>query len=207
MSEIAVSPNFKIYNDRPNFVVDSRNKSEYPIHDIQTKILVYENCVTGWFLDYGEMLKKHHNAGFVVLQVALAQVEGIEQYRRGESSYKKSSEFFCSGLKEIFSLTDAEKQLLEKHFYPSVRCGLFHDGMTRPSVKIENRFPCPLKFDGENILISPNKFLDAVYKYFKKFITQLKEPANEELRKNFLKEFDRRGKQRFKKANKNDVTL
>jgi hypothetical protein len=161
MKELAISPNFKIYADGPGVVVDFRTKREYLKNETQTKILVYEDRVTGWFLNYGRMLQEHHNAAFVVLQVALAQVEGIEQYHRGESSEGQSSDFFRSGLKKIFSLTDADDPWLWD-FYRFVRCGLFHDGMTRPRVLIENRFPRALEFDGKCIRISPNKFLDAV---------------------------------------------
>jgi len=189
MNELAISLNFKIYADRQGVVIDFRTKQEYVAHDVQTKILVYEDRVTGWFLRYGRMLQEHHDAAFIVLQVALAQVEGIEQYRRGESSEGQSGDFFRSGLKEIFSLTNADDPWL-KNFYRFVRCGLFHDGMTAPRVFIENRFPHALEFDGKYIRISPNKFLDAVIGYFEKYVAQLKDPANKELRETFRKKYD-----------------
>src|SRR3990170_2990231 len=147
MDEIAISLNFKRYSNRPGFVLDFRTKREYPAQDVETKILVYEDRVTGWFLQYGQMLQEQHDAGFVVLQVALAQIECIEQYRRGVSSEKQSGEFFCSGIKRVFSLTDADDPGL-KNFYRLVRCGLFHDGVTRARVEIENRFDRALEFDG-----------------------------------------------------------
>ena len=184
MVETAISLNFKVYSDRPGFVVDSRTKLEYPLQDAETKILVYEDRVIGWFLQYGRMLQEHHDAGFVVLQVALAQIEGIEQYRRGVSSVKQPGECFLSGIKRVFSLTDADDPWL-KNFYRLVRCGLFHDGMTRAGVWIENRFDRALEFDGTNIKISPNKFLDAVRDYFAAYIVQLKELTNAELREAF----------------------
>src|SRR6266446_5207747 len=102
--EAAVSLNFKRYSDCPGVVIDFRTKREYPEHDIETKILVYEDRVKGWFFQYGQMLQKHHDAGFVVLQIALAQIEGIEQYRSGASSEGQSNKFLRSGLTRIFSL-------------------------------------------------------------------------------------------------------
>jgi hypothetical protein len=177
--------------ESPGVFVDSRTQREYPEDDIETKILVYEDRVLGWFLQYGQLLQEHHDAAFVVLQVALAQIEGIEQYRRGMSSERKEGEFFRSGITRVFSLTNADDQWL-RDLYRLVRCGLFHDGMTRAGVQIENRFDRALEFDGANIKISPNKFLDAVTAYFTDYMAQLKEPANVELRNSFERKWDTR---------------
>lgn len=187
MDEIAISLNFRKYPDRPGVVVDSRTGREYLIQDIETKILVYEDRVIGWFLQYGRILQQHHDAAFVVLQVALAQIEGVEQYRSGKSSKGKEGQFFRSGIKRIFSLTNSDDPWLE-NFYKLVRCGLFHDGMTRAGVWIENRFDQSLEFDGTHIRISPNKFFDAVSNDFAAYIVELR--ANAELRAAFQKKWD-----------------
>lgn len=185
----AVSLNFRQYLDRPEVVVDSRTSREYSIRDTETKILVYEDLVTGWFLQYGRLLQEHHDAAFVVLQVALAQIEGIEQYRSGESSKRRSREFFRAGIKRIFSLTEADDLRLD-NFYEFVRCGLFHDGMTGAGVGIGNGFDRALDLHGPEIRISPNKFFDAVSADFAAYIAQLKEPANVELRETFQRKWD-----------------
>lgn len=184
--EIAISLNFRIYSDRPDVVIDQRTKKEYTKDDLDTGILVYEDRVRGWFLKYGHMLQKHHDAAFVVLQVAVAQIEGIEQYRCGKSSYKKSENFFREGLKKIFSLTAADDSWI-KDFYKCCRCGLFHDGMTRKRVWIENRHPRPLEYKDNQIWVNPNKFLDAVSAYFSRYVEELKDPTNTDLRLNFEK--------------------
>ena len=99
------------------------------------------------------MSQSHHDAGFVVLQIATAQIEGIEQYRRGKSSRNRSQGFFCDGLKRIFSLTAKDDTWLCE-FYDLCRCGLLHDGMTRGRVIIENDFPLPLEYKDNCILVS-----------------------------------------------------
>jgi hypothetical protein len=185
----AISLNFKIYSDRPNVVIDNRTEKKYRKDDINTGILVYEDRVNGWFLEYGRMLQAHHDAGFVVLQIAVAQIEGIEQYRRGESSDNKSKYFFSAGLKRIFSLTAADDTWIED-FYKFCRCGLFHDGMTRKRVFIENRLPLPLEHKNDQIFVSPNKFLDAVSVYFSKYVGELKDPRNIDLRDKFKRIWD-----------------
>ena len=40
--------------------------------------------------------------GFVVLQIAMAQIEGIEQYYTGKSSENESAKFFIAGMKRIY---------------------------------------------------------------------------------------------------------
>lgn len=187
--EIAVSPNFKRYSNKPGVVVDSRSKQEYPEDAVDTKILVYEDRVAGWFFRYGKHLQDYHDAGFVVLQVTLAQIEGIEQYRRGESSDRKSGRFFRDGLKRIFGFDNSSDQWLGD-FYTLVRCGLFHDGMTRNRVLIENRFDTPLSYDGTYIRVSPNKFLDAVIEDFNRYIGELKDRSNADLREAFRRKHD-----------------
>ena len=64
------------------------------------------------------MLKEHHDAGFVILQVALAQIEGIEQHRSGILSEGLSKKFFCARMKRIFSLPDIYDEQLREDFYP-----------------------------------------------------------------------------------------
>lgn len=188
-AEKAVSLNFKIYGQRPDLVFDFRTKKEYPRNDLDTKILVYEDRVLGWFLKYGKLLQEHHDAGFVVLQVALAQVEAIEQYRSGQSSENGSKKFFSAGLRRIFNL-GAVSDVALGNFYGLVRCGLFHDGMTRKRVWIENRFPVALAFENDVIKISPNRFLDAVEADFKAYVAALKDPTQNTLRARFLKKWD-----------------
>ena len=79
IERIAFSPNYKYYPDSlPDVIVEEKTGCHLPKDLIDTHISVYEDRVKGWFLQYGEELQKTHNAGFVVLQVALAQVEGIE---------------------------------------------------------------------------------------------------------------------------------
>ena len=187
VSEIAISLNFRVYSDRRDVVIHQRTKKEYPRDDLDTGILVYEDRVKGWFIKYGHMLQKHHDAAFVVLQIAVAQIEGIEQFRCGKSSFKKSEGFFRKGLKRVFSsLTPADDPWI-KDFYKYCRCGLFHKGMTGKNVFIENRHPLPLEYKNNQIWVSPNKFLAAVSAYFSRYVEELKDPINTALRLNFQK--------------------
>ena len=96
--EIAISRRFKYFPDRSRDVFVDSEVTKFRKDEILTHILVYEDMVMGWFLDYGKELQqlpmpKCHHAGFVVLQIAMAQIEGIEQYCVGKPSEKKSRKF------------------------------------------------------------------------------------------------------------------
>jgi hypothetical protein len=187
-AEKAISLNFKVYSNKPNKVIDFRTKKEYDLNNIDTKILVYEDRVLGWFLNYGRMLQSHHDAGFIVLQIAISQIEGMEQFRQGKSSKNDSENMFIDGIKRIFKNSNIEDSDLS-NFYKPVRCGLFHDGMTRANVLISNNHPVAIEFKNGHMFISPNKFLDKVVVDFESYIVELKNPENRELRESFEKVF------------------
>ena len=184
--EFAVSPNFKQYPDRPDLFVDDRTKQEHPYDTLNTAILVYEDKVKGWFFRYGTMLKEQQDAGFVVLQVAVSQIEGMEQYFRGESSESKARRFFIAAMKRIFRLSDDCNDWLEI-FYVSCRCGLFHEGATGQSIVIGVEFGAPLEYVDGTIQIHPNLFFDTVEKAFLEYVDQLKDKKNSDTRRNFRK--------------------
>jgi hypothetical protein len=182
--EQAVSLHFKKFSRHPGVIVDSRSDKEFPASDAATWVLIYEDRVEGWFFRYIEELTKQHDAGFVVLQLTLGQIEGIEQYRKGRSSRDASEEFISSGLRRMFCLGNRYNSRL-RHFYYDVRCGLFHDGITRPGVCIENRSPQALEITPTEIWISPNKLFKAVRKDFRDYIALLKNAKETTLRENF----------------------
>ena len=187
--EMAVSPNFKQYADRTGVLVDERSKREHPIYHLDTAILVYEDSVKGWFFRYGVLLKEHNDAGFVVLQIAVSQIEGMEQHVRGESSEgergkSRSKEFFTAAMKRIFQLSDDSDEWL-KLFYTRCRCGLFHEGATGNSVVIGPDFQLPVEYLDGMIQINPHLFFDAVEKAFSAYVERLKNKDNLDLREKF----------------------
>lgn len=160
-------------------------------NDINTKILVYEDRVKTWFLDIAKKLKKNNEAGFVILSIAIAYIEGNQQFREGKTSNKRgrSPKFFIRGMRRIFNKEHVAENIL-KEFYHQVRCGLFHNGMTGNKVSISGQLPFPIINDGYAIDINPHKFLDEIISDFKDYITQLKNPSNLKDRKNFEKRYN-----------------
>jgi len=199
--EIAVSLKFKWSSNHPNIVINTQTNQEYCLDDIKTKILIYEDCVKNWFFHYGHKLKTDYNAGFIILQIAISQIEGVEQYQCGNSSQSNSKITFRAGFKKIFSSINVADSLIDE-FYIHCRCGLLHDGMTRPPVKISEKFTSPFEYKDNYIQINPQFFFDAVSDYFDNYIEKLKNPSkNKFLLDNFEKIWQLNLEHKFNKIN------
>jgi|SRR3989344_2990026 len=167
------------------------------IRDIETKIDVYEDRVKTWFLDVAKYLaiKKKvkmdgeefdtNEAGFVILQIAISYIEGNQQYHEGKSSANKSKEFFVRGMRRIFCRRSVNSKKYLEEFYRQVRCGLFHDSMTRKKVTISGELKNKIRLTRNEIKINPYLFLDSVYNDFVKYIEKLRDKRSKKLRKNF----------------------
>lgn len=199
---VAISKHFEIKRKGSKWRYDRRNNQKYDINDINTKIMIYEDMVKTWFLDVAKYLTIRNKvnlsynedfdtneAGFVILQIAISYIEGNQQYREGMSSKSNSSIFFNVGLRRIFSLKEKHEKTLDT-FYPQVRCGLFHDGMTRKFVMIDGKYNEPIELSAKSIKINPYKFLKCIEIDFEKYIHDLKRDTK--LQKNFLKFWNER---------------
>jgi hypothetical protein len=192
----AISKNYYVVNDK---IYDRRSaKISLNLNEVQTKIKIYEDRVSGWFLEIAEKLKINNETGFVILSIAIAYIEGNQQFREGRMSENNSKNFFIKGLKRIFDKETVPEDIL-KDYYKQIRCGLFHDGMTRGNVTISGEFPDPLRYTNGIIKINPHKFLDKIKQDFQNYIQELE--WNDELRKSFEKRFDLEQKTRNKKLN------
>lgn len=182
----AISKNYYVIN---NNVYDKRNENEnsLDLNEVKTKIKIYEDRVNGWFLEIAEKLKTDNEAGFVILSIAIAYIEGNQQFREGKLSENNSKKFFIKGIRRIFDKEDVPEDIL-KGYYKQVRCGLFHDGMTKSNVLVSGKFPDPLRHTNGIIKINPHKLFDKIKEDFKNYILELE--SNEDLRKIFIKRFD-----------------
>lgn len=97
----AVGLHFKLFEKHADLAWDNKNRRWLERSAFETKVAIYEDRVRGWFLDCAARLQADHNAGFVVLMVAVAYLEGNEQYRRGSTSNKKSEKYFVSAHSKV----------------------------------------------------------------------------------------------------------
>lgn len=163
-------------NDSGSFVFDERTGEELNPNEQFDKIKIYERQVKGWFLEPAFKLAryKNENKGFIVLMICLSYIEGVEEYRSGESSRNRSQEFFRNGLKRIYPERFTDDQL--NRFYTEARCGLFHNGMVRGQIIINSSFEESLSFpDEETIKVNPTKLLKDISSDFESFLRILRE--------------------------------
>ena len=158
------------------------------LNDLEVKIKVYEDRVIGWFLDFAKKLSnEERDAGFIVLHISIAYIEGNQQFREGKLSKGTSTANFIKGVRRIFDKAHVPEEILKK-YYQQIRCGLFHDGITKRDVSISGEYFDPLNYDNKKILINPHKFLSKVIEDFRGYIEELK--FNQESRANFEKRWN-----------------
>ena len=178
----------------------------------ETRVAIYEDQVRGWFHDQARILENNSDdAGFVLLLVALAYVEGYAIFKKGEDSQGNACEFFKEGFKDIFDLRESPPDIREKaiqSIWDEVRCGLFHTGMIRGNF-ILSRFNLPVEAfpdsTGQNvgrIQIDPHEMLNTVEAHLSAYVTKLRDPTQEELRSNFDKAWNLRVSSTAKRANR-----
>ena len=189
-----VSPNYAVFSDSSDKYTKGRvsfdNMNFFGIkkidRDLNGKILVYEDRVKGWFLDFAKMLVKEHDAGFIVMMICTSYLEGNQQFREGKTSKRESSKMLINSLKRIFRVEENPAIIL---FVEEVRHGLFHDGMTRKNVEINSSTTQPffISKDKSRISINPRLFLLVIEDDFENYISILKDSKNENERENFEK--------------------
>jgi len=138
--------------------------------------------VKGWFLDRASDLVKEEDNGFVILMIATAYIEGVEQYRRGQQSNGRSGYFFKEGVKRVFGIDfSSEGRLSDLH--KELRCGLFHNGMTGPNIRIHSGYGRPIDLsDGNIIKINQKLFLEKVKEDFEQYLADLRDRTKKDLR-------------------------
>lgn len=169
-------------------VIDEKNGQFLNPDNTFDKIKIYERQVKGWFLNRASRFLRGDKNDLIVLMVCLSYLEGIEQYRRGESSHRRSQEFFKGTIHRLYPGKYSDPDLTD--FYHEARCGLFHNGMIDKRIIFScTRFDSALEFkDNGDIEVNPKLFLRDIKEDFKNYIRELK--RNRELQRNFNNQFN-----------------
>ena len=121
---------------------------------------------------------------YVALCMAVAYIEGVEQYRRGrQTPDKETRAWFEASAKRIFSkaCNDALTML-----YKSVRNGLFHSGFTTDRVYLNRDQVEALTLTADKVLrINARLFMQSVMKDFEDYISNLRSYPVGTLAQNF----------------------
>ncbi len=180
--EIYVAPQMLgKYEGGTPVVIDERNPNErLTPTNIEDKIKIYEREVKEWFLKPATDLLSQDcfNNSFLVLMVCMSYIEGVEQYKTGIDSSRRSKECFIDSVKRLYpgKYLDGDVGKL----YSKSRCGLFHNGMVKGGVIFNNTFADVIKFEknGEVIKINPKALLDDIKNDFERYINELKDINN-----------------------------
>ncbi|MDE1516013.1 hypothetical protein PUN32_13490 [Vibrio sp. dsl-7] len=181
--EILVAPRMRGgYNNGVPFVQDEENDVQLDPTLFSDKVSIYEREVTGWFLNPAKSLVENDsfNNAFLVIMVCMSYIEGVEQYKTGQSSNRNSSAFFFSSMNKIYPNQYSNDEL--SNLYNKTRCGLFHNGMIKSGVIFSNEFDRSLLFDdnGGKIFINQEKLLNDLIQDFSSYIELLKSDVNSE---------------------------
>jgi hypothetical protein len=186
-----------IENVSQNFTTDKINPEKATIDDF---IDVYEDRVFGWFIQYADKLRHDAHSGYAILSILLTLVEGQAIFLTGETSNNRSKEWFSKGLRDIFpepKVTDESWKKLSNFLYDQLRCGLFHQGISKTNIIIttnlhgDKAFVIVIKEDkdtGEMMAaINPHTLIDGFSQYFQEYFKEIRNPKNAEKREKFLK--------------------
>jgi hypothetical protein len=182
---------------------------------LEDKIDVFEDRMTGWFLRHADALcansyPGHANAGIAALTIVASYFEAIECYYSGQDSRNRSAEFFRRGFLKVFpdlpgvlrerghANPDELADELAADVYEQLRCGLLHEALPRHLLLLrEDTAPVGFMIHGVtgdvgSIVVDPRRFVEAIANQFRHYIGLLRDPAQEELRRNFATFFDLR---------------
>jgi hypothetical protein len=203
-----ISPTFYVVSEYPDKVVllKEDKSGSYKMYDktfsvhkafeknLESKILIYEDRMNGWFLNYGISLKNDPSAGFILLMICVSYLEGNQQFREGRiSELHETGSMLSKALRRMLTIPKEHEEAISL-FVNAVRHGFSHDGIPRKEVLISNNLAYIMMADPDKkiLLINPVLFLDLINLDLELYISSLKNPDNVELRTNFERFWDAR---------------
>ena len=177
---------------------------------LESKIQIFRERTLGWQLDIADacingrqdanevQLGPIPHSGFAVLHIVLSYFEMIAQMKGIylEIPNKGKRNYFMAGVLDVFpdlrhydpAVTDEVLRIL----YVSARCGLYHAGMTAKRVSLAKSEPEPLSYYARDrhLTINPHALVRVLRQHLKSYVTELRDPQNQELRQAFEKGFD-----------------
>lgn len=189
----------KMKDDGDLIVIDQKNKNEeLDLTKIETKILVYEREVKGWFLDRAKNFLRSGDNDFIILMICMSYFEGVQQYIEGETSNRteeregQSGRMFRTAVNSVYQDSNFSEPNL-KSLYRESRNGFFHNGMVRGKIVLDRSFYPALTFKEDCIEISPDKLLKDIREHFSNYINKLKDDDTkyDDLRDKFERTYNR----------------
>lgn len=179
----AISPKYTTL-DFPNFPNEMT---------LENKIDVFADRIIGWQIGIAKEIIQHEikHSDFALLQIVFSYFEMIGKYLSGYVGDHGSSFYFKKGVKATFSEIGPEEEIFLNTLYKSVRNGLYHIGLTKTNVILKCDIPGSIGFNSENniLIICAAHLVEDLYIRFHDYVSELRNPKNIELRKNFESRF------------------
>jgi hypothetical protein len=179
---------------------------------IEDKILLFVDRVRGWQLHPAQQcIHNDPHAGFAVLHIVTSYFEviGMIEFDPIAHAYLKNAKGKWERGKEfkagLMSVLPELRQLHAGHpkqakhvrwfrneFYKKIRCGLYHQSMTRSGIFVSGDLLHPngyafidLKAQGSAICINPRGLAERLNDHLSTLELRLRDPVNQQLRKKF----------------------
>ncbi len=123
-------------------------------------------------------------SGYAILSIVLAYFEMIEQFERGQSSHKKSLEFFRCGFKKVYPATNLTDGNIDQ-IYSWVRCGMYHTSLTKGASPLSRHYPVGFDICCGEVQLNPGKAVQELLAHFEVWIGMLKNPTSVQKRSYF----------------------
>jgi len=181
----------------PKFTDENWRVLDFSVEDgWQKAVNVFEDRISGRFLNVIRLIEDYKWSGFAVLALDCMLIETLQQFREGvpETPPQKSKCYFIRFLTET-SFGNYFNDDLAKKFYFQIRCGILHQTETKCSslIRISNDIPLvSLTKDKVGLVINRKKFHAQLVSEFNNYVGQLREnkPPNKLLRENFKRKMD-----------------
>lgn len=117
-------------------------------------------------------------SGYVILSIATAYFEMIQQFIEGKESVQEESsgrfvsrswDFFRNGFKNVYPDSQWTEDKI-KRIYKAVRCGMYHGGMPKTGCHLSRYFRPGIHLCGDEIHINPSALAIEIRQHFEKYV-------------------------------------
>ena len=188
-----------MYNSNTPYISVKYKKQDYlNIHltnssssaDFDTAIAIFSDRINGRFLDQIHFLLNDCNKnGFSVMALVCLLIETFAQFKNGLNDTSSTSAATYSDFL-YYDLGCFPSQQVAKKFYTYIRCGILHQAQTKPKSGLTFGATNAVNWSNNFLMISVDRFVEAVDTYFFEYCNQLRDPSNSELRLNFIKKMN-----------------
>lgn len=113
-------------------------------------------------------------SGYAILSIMVSYFEMIEQFITGQSSRRQESSFFVSGFRKVYPHASFMNDNQIRQIYAWVRCGMYHEGMTKEKTMLSRYYLEGVALHGQEIHINPGKMVEEIRSHFCNYIYGLR---------------------------------